>query len=136
MSRFSARALLIAAIASVLLLGGGPVLAATQDAQGPPTEAELTVVSILVEGQPVISTQRVLESESDIIIPLKAALKEQVGRIVADDGGEAAREVTIMGDKAMPYSLLKRVMATCTEAAYGRISLAVVQKGVDREASS
>src|SRR2546430_1704241 len=40
----------------------------------------------------------------------------------------AQREITIMADKALPYEVLKRVMATCTDADYGRISLAVIQK--------
>jgi len=39
--------------------------------------------------------------------------------------------VTIMGDKEIPYSLLKKVMATCTSADYGKISLAVMQKTVE-----
>ena len=38
------------------------------------------------------------------------------------------REVTIMGDRSLPYRLLKKIMATCTEADYGRLSLAVLQK--------
>jgi biopolymer transport protein ExbD len=38
------------------------------------------------------------------------------------------REATIMGDKEIPYRLLKKVMATCAEAGFGRISLAVLQK--------
>jgi hypothetical protein len=33
-----------------------------------------------------------------------------------------------MGDREIPYSLLKKVMATCTAADYGRLSLAVLQK--------
>jgi biopolymer transport protein ExbD len=40
----------------------------------------------------------------------------------------AQREITIMADKALPYEVLKRVMATCTDSDYGRISLAVIQK--------
>ena len=39
----------------------------------------------------------------------------------------ADREVTILADRALPYSLLKRVMATCTAADYGQISLAVMR---------
>ena len=42
------------------------------------------------------------------------------------------REVTIMGDKDIPYSLLKKVMATCTAADYGQISLAVLQKSSEK----
>jgi biopolymer transport protein TolR len=45
----------------------------------------------------------------------------------------ANREVTIMGDKEIPYRLLKRVMATCTEASYGKLSLAVLQKTSDAQ---
>jgi hypothetical protein len=33
-----------------------------------------------------------------------------------------------MADKVLPYEILKRVMATCTAADYGKISLAVIQK--------
>jgi len=45
--------------------------------------------------------------------------------------GEAAKNglpVTLIADKATPYKLLKRIMATCTEANYTQISLAVSQK--------
>jgi len=34
----------------------------------------------------------------------------------------------VMGDKSLPYDVLKKVMATCTAANYGKISLAVLQK--------
>jgi biopolymer transport protein ExbD len=33
-----------------------------------------------------------------------------------------------MGDKTIPYRVLKKIMATCTRAGYGRISLAVMQR--------
>jgi biopolymer transport protein ExbD len=36
--------------------------------------------------------------------------------------------VTILGDRELPYSLLKKIMATCTDADYGQLSLAVMQK--------
>ena len=48
----------------------------------------------------------------------------------------AQREVTIMGDKEISYRLLKKVMATCTDADYGRISLAVMQKSSDKLANA
>jgi hypothetical protein len=41
-----------------------------------------------------------------------------------------------MGDKALPYRLLKRVMATCTAADYGQISLAVMQRAPTKQAAS
>ena len=33
-----------------------------------------------------------------------------------------------MGDKSLPYDVVRKVMATCTAAAYGKISLAVLQR--------
>lgn len=36
--------------------------------------------------------------------------------------------VTIMGDKAIPYALLKKIMLTCANSQFSNISLAVVQK--------
>ena len=55
---------------------------------------------------------------------LKAALDAQARRLIRADE-EGGREVTILGDRTVPYSLLRKVMATCTEADFGRVSLAV-----------
>jgi biopolymer transport protein TolR len=92
----------------------------------------LTESQVLVQGRPVAELSAVNASDAVIIPELKAALEEQTGRtIVAAADEEAAiaeREVTIMGDREIPYSLLKKVMATCTAAEYGRLSLAVLQK--------
>jgi biopolymer transport protein ExbD len=38
------------------------------------------------------------------------------------------REVTIMGDKDTPYSVLKKIMLSCSEADYGKVSFAVVER--------
>ena len=40
---------------------------------------------------------------------------------------EDGYEITIMGDKQIPYWLLKKIMLTCTTEDYARISLAVNQ---------
>jgi biopolymer transport protein ExbD len=39
-----------------------------------------------------------------------------------------SHEVTVLADRAVPFSIVKKVMSTCTGQGYGRISLAVVQK--------
>jgi biopolymer transport protein TolR len=91
----------------------------------------LTDTQVLVQGRPVADIAAVDAADSMIIPELKAALEAQAGRaILAADGDDAVaeREVTIMGDREIPYSLLKKVMATCTAADYGRLSLAVLQK--------
>jgi biopolymer transport protein ExbD len=36
--------------------------------------------------------------------------------------------VTVLADKSVPFSVLKKIMATCTARGYSRVSLAVVQK--------
>ena len=39
-----------------------------------------------------------------------------------------SREITVLADKSLPYEVVKKVMATCTAATYGKISLAVIEK--------
>jgi biopolymer transport protein ExbD len=91
----------------------------------------LTDTQVLVQGRPVAEIAQVDASDALIIPELEKALEEQSGRaILAAEGDDAIadREVTIMGDREIPYRLLKKVMATCTAADYGRLSLAVLQK--------
>ena len=38
------------------------------------------------------------------------------------------REVTILGDRNTPYKVLRKVMATATDAEYGKVSLAVIER--------
>jgi len=98
--------------------------------QEKPRETVVVLVNkdqILVQGQAVISTADAVASRGNTLLPLKAALEAQARRLIRVDD-DAGREVTILGDRTVPYSLLRKVMATCTEADYGRVSLAVMQK--------
>lgn len=90
----------------------------------------VTAEEVLVQGRPVARLDDVLADDSLVIPALAAALEAQTERALrADTRSDATtREVTIMGDKALPYHLLKKLMATCTHAEYGRVSLAVLQK--------
>ena len=87
---------------------------------------------IIVQGQSVQRVSDALASSSNVLAPLKAALEEQArNRLVQADGNAADKgEVTILGDRALPFQLLRKVMATCTEAGYTTVSLAVQQRGV------
>ncbi len=89
---------------------------------------------IIVQGKPIARVADVMQRSGNIIAELKEALRRQNDRVLRREANEdiANREVTIMGDKDIPYRLLKRVMATCTDADYGRISLAVMQKSSDQ----
>ncbi len=105
------------------------------------TKARETVVvlvtneQLLVQGEVVAQIADVIASNQLVIPGLKAALENQSSRVLrsAEDASDETREVTIMGDKEIPYSLLKRVMATCTAANYGQLSLAVMQKTSDAQ---
>jgi biopolymer transport protein TolR len=89
---------------------------------------------ILVQGEAVVKVANVLATTGNDIPALREALKSQNDRVLrrAAQDDIAGREVTIMGDKDIPYRLLKKVMATCTESDYGQISLAVLQKSSDK----
>ena len=116
------------------------VLPNTKDIQMPESIAEqkpretvivmVTENAILVQGTPVATIEQVMNSGGLIIPALQIALKNQNQRFLSHDlaADIEKREVTIMGDKEIPYSLLKKVMATCTHSDYGRISLAVMQR--------
>lgn len=102
-------------------------------AQARPSETVVVMVTaeqILVQGRPVANLRDV-EASADIIVqPLRDALKAQTDRFLraSAQADIAGREITILGDKAVPYRVLKKVMATCTDADYGKLSLAVLQR--------
>jgi len=89
---------------------------------------------IIVQGTPVAKVADVMATKGNDIPALRRALLSQNDRVLrrAAQTDVAGREVTIMGDKDIPYRLLKKVMATCTKSDYGRISLAVLQKSSDK----
>jgi biopolymer transport protein ExbD len=98
----------------------------------------VTKDQLLVNGRIVGNVAQVAAMPNDkMIIPdLQVALKEQNDRIQRETAKEdlAEREITIMGDKGTPFSVLKRVMATATASDYGKVSLAVIQR--EREAGA
>jgi len=89
---------------------------------------------ILVQGLAVTTVAKVQSQKGNDIPALREALKSQNDRVLRREARDdiAGREVTIMGDKDIPYRVLKKVMATCTSADYGQISLAVLQKSSDK----
>ncbi len=102
-------------------------------AEQKPRETVVVMVTkhaILVQGTQVATIDEAMNSAGLMIPALQAALMNQNKRFLSQDlaADIEKREVTIMGDKEIPYSLLKKVMATCTQSDYGRISLAVLQR--------
>lgn len=82
---------------------------------------------IIVQGRKVASVAQVLAASDDVIAPLQKELDVWAARRLDISAEEKARghAVTIMGDQKIPYRLLKRVMATCAQADFRDISLAV-----------
>jgi len=98
-------------------------------AQKAPRETVLVVVNgseILVGGRRVASVAEVLAAEGDLIEPLRLELEQQAGRQVIRKENEAdAKRLTIMGDKDIPYRLLRKIMFTGARANFADVSFAV-----------
>jgi biopolymer transport protein TolR len=98
-----------------------------------PAETVVVMVTpseLLVQGR-AIAAIKDIEARTELVIPeLRDALKQQTDRYLraTAQADVAAREITILGDKSVPYRVLKKVMATSTDADYGKLSLAVLQK--------
>jgi biopolymer transport protein TolR len=90
----------------------------------------VTKESVFVDGQPVGTVAEVVANPGNVFEPLRAALKAQNDLALggAQKTDIAKREVTIMGDRDTPYSVLKKIMLTCSEAEYGKVSFAVVER--------
>lgn len=91
----------------------------------------VTTEDLLVNGRVIAKVADLRAADAQLVIePLRAALQEQADTSLRDAAQQdlADREVTIMGDKGTPFTVLKRVMATATAANYGKVSLAVLQK--------
>lgn len=89
----------------------------------------LTREDLFVQGERIASVSEVRASAAMIIAPLREALKRPslVGQAMTEKE-IAEREITVMADKQLPYEVLKKVMSTCTDADYGRISFALIER--------
>ncbi len=89
----------------------------------------ITSDQVLVDGQSVISMADIIATTGNVIEPLKQVLSTQSARVLnTEKNSIAEREVTILSDKNLPYNLLKKVIQSCTEANYGKVSLAVLER--------
>jgi biopolymer transport protein ExbD len=100
-----------------------------------PRETVVIMVSpevVLVQGEVVINTPALLDEGIETV----AGITERLGQLerniigISTKSVVESKEVTILADKTIPFSVLKKIMSTCTGSGYGRISLAVIQKAV------
>ena len=102
-----------------------------------PRETVVIMVSpevVIVQGKAVISTIELLEAKDETILEITEGLKLLERNIIGISTKTAvgSKEVTILADKSIPFSALKKIMSTCTGSGYGRISLAVIQKAAQK----
>ena len=90
----------------------------------------ITPDQVLVQGDPVIATQDVLESKEPVISEIKERLALQQKKVIgiSTKTVSQSKEVTVLAQRTVPFRLIKKVMASCTSAGYEKISLAVIQK--------
>jgi biopolymer transport protein TolR len=102
----------------------------TADTQ--PRETIVVVVTgteIVVDGRKVADVAEVMKSDADVITPLKAELELLSKRQVIREKNQASKTaVTIMGDKDIPYRLLRKIMVTSARANFSDVSFAVRQR--------
>lgn len=98
-----------------------------------PRETVVIMVSpevVLVQGEAVIETPALLDPQMEMVAGITERLEQLERNIIGISTRTIvdSREITILADKSIPFSVLKKIMTTCTASGYGRISLAVIQK--------
>lgn len=89
---------------------------------------------IVFQGKTIASTKAIMATNSPMIPALLSALNS-TARELGKRSSEAdvkKRGITIMGDKEIPYVLLKKIMLTCASSDFTNISLAVVHKAPEK----
>jgi len=105
-----------------------------------PRESVVIFVSpdeVTVQGESVVRVEDILSAKSQNIAPIGerlAKLSESIIGLKTRTVAES-QEVTILADRSVPFSVVKKVMSTCTSQGYGRISLAVLQKASQTQAT-
>jgi biopolymer transport protein ExbD len=102
-------------------------------AEEKPRETVVIFISaeeVTVQGEPVARVAEIRATDHQDIEPIAqrlADLRESIIGIKTQMVAES-REVTILADRSVPFSVIKKVMSTCTSQGYARISLAVLQR--------
>lgn len=90
----------------------------------------VSATEVTVQGETVAYIEDILASKSQNI----ASIGERLAKVnytvigLSTKTVSESREVTILADRGVPFSVVKKVMSTCTSQGFERISLAVLQK--------
>jgi len=83
---------------------------------------------ISLQGEKVVSSDDITGNKKADVQKLQIALQEEILKVQGDIEEGEKKEITIMGDKGVPFSLIKQVMQICSSAGFEQISLSVIQK--------
>jgi biopolymer transport protein ExbD len=85
--------------------------------------------TVFVNGVPTATVAEIEAAPELVNEPLRERLaSESQRRTLLSPNDPAAREVTVLADKSLPYAVLKKIMSTATAADIGKLSLAVIEK--------
>lgn len=97
-----------------------------------PKESVVVMLSndaVRLQGEDVISIEEVMKEDSIEVSLFVEKLRLLANELEPESEEDPEREVTIMGDKGVPYKVLDRVMRLCaSHAGFSKISLSVIQK--------
>jgi len=99
-----------------------------------PRETVVIFVSpeeILVQGESAGLVEDVLTGDQGPLRNVESRLVQLSENIIGTStlAVAATKEVTILADKSVPFTVVRQIMSTCTGAGYENVSLAVVQTG-------
>jgi biopolymer transport protein ExbD len=87
----------------------------------------VTPENILVQGKVVADTADVIAGNEIVVESIKNELLILRSRSLGINV-DREPEINLLADRKIPFSLLKKIMSSCTSAGYSKISLAVNQK--------
>ncbi len=98
-----------------------------------PRETVVIFVSeeeVRVQGEPVALVADILGGDRTATDPITSRLAELKEQVIGPNTLTVAgsQEVTILADKSVPFTVIKKIMSTCTGEGFENVSLAVIQK--------
>jgi len=120
----------------------GTTLPSSEDLKLPASSAQklprptvtlmVTEKEIFVEGKRVMGVKEALQGKDAILLPVKqelTRLAERTRQIAKQNPVMAfTGNITVMGDRKIPFQLVKKIMSTCAQSEFSHIALAVLHK--------
>ncbi len=91
---------------------------------------QITPTDIFVENQHIATVKDVMLDNAGFITALAQELKYRAGKLPPEINAQGVpeRSIYILADRHIPYSLLRKIMVTCSLNDFSQISFAVERK--------